>query len=247
MFFFEYLQLAVDFTLAAANAGHEQDDDDEQHEARQQEVKDPLLRVEHAQVERLEGEQHGEQRDDAPVAARRGHLEVAEGFREEAQQYRKEQQRQGAVEQDLLKVEARQQLVGECYQQDGARERVKDAREQDAESRDEDVACPEAAREAEGQQELRQPDEVAEQPVGNLARGENVQRDDHRDEARLQHDEQAPADGEALLLRCSQEAAERQDLQEREGLQDQDVDRGDGKCHHVKAHCLSTSFLMASR
>ena len=161
MFFFEYLQLAVDLALTAADAGHEQDDDEEQHEARQQQVKDLLLGIEKAQVERLGGEQHGDQCDDAPVTARRGHFEVTEYIGEETQEERECHKRQRAVEQDLLEVETRQRPVRVEVQKDGACDRVDDAREQDAEGRDEDMACPEAARKAEGQHELGNPDEVA--------------------------------------------------------------------------------------
>lgn len=108
------------------------------------------------------------------------------------------------------------------------------------------MSHPEAAREAEGEHELGNPDEVAEQPVGNLARRENGQRNNYSEKDDLQRDEQAPDKDKPPLLRDGQEAAEWQDLQERKWLQEQDVDRSDDEGHHVKAHRLSTSFLMAS-
>ena len=119
---------------------------------------------------------------------------MAEGVGEKAHEEREGQKRQRTIEQDLFEVETRKQPVRAEGQQDGTRDRIDDAREQDAEGRNEDMSHPETAREAEGKHELGNPDEVSETPVGSLAQGEYIQRDNRGDEADFQCNEQAPED-----------------------------------------------------
>lgn len=71
------------------------------------------------------------------------------------------------------------------------------------------MSRPETAREAEGKHELGNPDEVSETPVGSLAQGEYIQRDNRGDEADFQCDEQAPEEEDMPFLHTGQDASGR--------------------------------------